>query len=106
MLSLIRLFLYPLSSDSNLAVSVLFAFSVASIQASSRCASGSPGAASRIQSHASLYRRTSDPFLASATAAFNASTQSGTQVLPTSNSRSYRVRPVSIEQPLVRGIGS
>lgn len=99
-LSLIRLFLYPLSSVSKRAVSVLLAVSVFSIHASSLCASGSSGAAARSRVHASLYRIMSEPLFASATAALRASTRSGTQHLPMSIRRSYRVRPTTTMEAL------
>ncbi len=78
---------------SSLFVSALLAFSCASNHAWSKMASGSEGAAIRKHSTASLYLCVSRPRLASAMAAFRASTQSGTELRPMRKARSNRVRP-------------
>lgn len=106
MLSLIRLFLYPFSSVVRRCVSFLFEVSVASIQVWSKVASGSFGPARRRHSTASRYLCKSRPLLASATAAFRASTHSGTELRPIKYKRSKRVRPgdkVSVQEQTTEG---
>lgn len=94
MLSLIKLFLYPLSSCSNRSVSAFTTLCICSTQSTSRFASLSSGATCASAVTARSYLEISLPDLASETAALSASVERCVEHVPMRYKRSNLVLPL------------
>lgn len=97
MLSLIKLFLYPLSSCSSRSVSALTTLCICSTQLMSRFASASPGATCASAVTARSYLEISLPDFASETAALRASVERCVEHVPMRYKRSNLVLPINHE---------